>query len=163
MARHEPLHPVHETVSEMEWNRETGRLEVAMRLDVLDEQWLAKRFAKSRPTKTWASEYVRQRIRIRPLPTNEKRREVDDSCTYHWIGRTEEGSHAWWYFEIEPADGEAPTWIDHRVLFERRENYTNRVLILGKVPRQSLSLTSEKPKAKLDPIPDEPKSSPDGR
>ena len=39
------LHPVHETVAEVEWNADTNRIEVALRLDALDEQWLAKKIA----------------------------------------------------------------------------------------------------------------------
>ena len=41
------VHPVHETVAEIEWNPKTHRMEVALRLDVLDAQWLAKKHAKA--------------------------------------------------------------------------------------------------------------------
>ncbi len=41
------LHPVHETISEVEWNPVTRRLEVALRLDVMDAQWLGKRVSRA--------------------------------------------------------------------------------------------------------------------
>ena len=40
------VHPVHETIAEIEWNDETKRLEVALRLDAIDDQWI--RMNKSR-------------------------------------------------------------------------------------------------------------------
>jgi hypothetical protein len=141
------LHPVHETVSEIEWNPKTGRLEVALRLDTLDEQWVREQmkgeedeFAK------WAIPYLRQKFRISELP----KRPQDDHTRYRWIGRDEEGSHVWWYFEIQPEQSQRPSWIDVRLLLERERNYTNRILILDQVPRRSLTLTIQRPKAKLN-------------
>ena len=40
------LHPVHETIAEIEWNNETQRLEVAVRLDAIDDQWIRREFKK---------------------------------------------------------------------------------------------------------------------
>lgn len=40
------LHPVHETIAEIEWNNESQRLEVAVRLDAIDDQWIRREFKK---------------------------------------------------------------------------------------------------------------------
>ena len=141
------LHPVHETVSEVEWNPTSRRLEVAMRLDVLDEQWLRRQSnARDSEYSRWATAYLRRHFRI-TLPA---KKGEPDSARYHWIGRDEEGSHAWWYFEIEPRDGQKPTWIEVRTLLERDESYVNRILVLGRAPRRALTLTIQQPKASLE-------------
>lgn len=150
------LHPVHETVSEIEWNAETSRLEVALRLDVLDEQWLRKKLGGKEPVSQWAIGYLQQNFRVTERPKGKK----PDSTTYRWVGRKEEGSHVWWYFEIEPPDKQRPTWIDQRVLLEREENYTNRILILDQTPRRSLDLNAQRPKANLDEAADDTDSTP---
>ena len=59
------LHPVHETVSELEWNAKTGRLEVALRLDALDEQWLREQTdGRASDVAGWVLPYLRQKFRI---------------------------------------------------------------------------------------------------
>lgn len=149
------MHPVHETVSEIEWNSETGRLEVALRLDALDEQWLRKRLARPPQAKgVWETTYLRDRFRIAPPPEQHE----SDSTTYRWIGRDEEKGHVWWYFEIEPADKQPPTWIQQRLLFEKGENHTNRVLVLGAVPTRTVILTMQKPQAFLKQTDDDDES-----
>jgi len=154
------LHPVHETISEVEWNAETKRLEVALRLDLLDEQWLRKTVGRQeQDDPKWAIRYLRQKFRIAERPKHEQ----PDSTTYRWLGRDEEGSHVWWYFEIEPAESKRPTWIEQQILFEREENYTNRILILDQVPHRSLNLTIQRPKANLNQAADEPNSIPADR
>ena len=147
------LHPVHETFAEIEWNRDTRRLEVALRLDVLDEQWLARRAGDPpRSVPEWAIDYLRQRFRVAERPEKDR----SDPTTYRWIGRDEQGAHVWWYFEIEPADGKRPSWIDHRVLLERADTHTNRILILDHQPARSQILTIERPRANLNQATNEP-------
>jgi hypothetical protein len=94
----------------------------------------------------WAIPYLQQRFRI----TEPTKPELPDNCVYCWVGRQEEGSHVWWYFEIKPDDKSRPQWIDQRVFLERQENYTNRVLSLDHLPRRMLTLTSERPRANWD-------------
>ncbi len=139
------MHPVHATLSEVEWNEKTKRLEVAVRLDSLDEQWLEKQYGIGRKESKWATEYVSRRIRVTELPKPPDR----DNCRYHWIGRQQDGAHVWWYFEIETPGGEPPTWIEQRVLFEREDDYTNRLVILNADPKRSLTLTKKQPRGSL--------------
>ncbi|NNE00689.1 MAG: hypothetical protein HKN47_25515 [Pirellulaceae bacterium] len=171
------MHPVHETVSEIEWNPQSGRLEVAVRLSVLDEQWIQQRHATNRePVNKWAIRYLQSRFRVDPSanvklaespanassvaevpPTNTA--QARRHAVYHWIGREEEGSHVWWYFEIETAKKAKPAVVEQRMLFEREDKYANRVLILGKteskvskatVSRRAVTLTIDQPTARLD-------------
>ena len=162
------LHPVHETFSEVEWNAETGRLEVALRLDPLDEQWLRKKYAASEELSRWAPRYLRDRFRITEKPKSDREAgeqtpatdsggppgdhdaHRDDTATYHWIGRQEGKSHVWWYFEIEPIDQQPPRWIDVRLLWERDDRYMSRVLSLGQTPRRALTCTRVQPRVLFD-------------
>ncbi len=133
------LHPVHATLSEIEWNGKTGRLEVALQLDSLDEQWLKKQNDRGPDNSKWMVDYVRRHVRVAPLPEKGKQ----DSTKYHWLGRQKDGAHVWWYFEIETPDGRKPEWIEQTTLFEREDNYTNRVLVLNANPKRSMSLTKK--------------------
>jgi len=141
------MHPVHETVAEVEWNPKTCRLEVAMRLDALDEQWLRRRARPDRQSEgQWELDYLKRRFRISVSPGEGEA----DSASYRWLGREEERGHVWWYFEIEPDDKQVPKWVDDRVLFEKEENQANRVIVLGGVPKRTLVLTMQRPKAFLN-------------
>jgi len=135
------LHPVHETLSEVEWNDKSKRLEVALRVHSLDEQWLRKQHSQHRSHSTWATDYVRKHFRISPLPKKGEK----ETDKYNWIGRQPDGAHVWWYFEIEGPAKQPPKWIQQTTLLEREDNYTNRVLLLHEKPKRSLSLTKKHP------------------
>ncbi len=139
------MHPVHATLSEVEWNQTTNRLEVAIRLDSQDEQWLRRRYGKDREESDWMIGYVRQRVRISEAPQADDR----DESRYHWIGRQEDGAHVWWYIEIDSPGNDPPTWIEQRMLLEREDNYSHRVLILNTDPKRSLTLTQKQPRGSL--------------
>ena len=79
------LHPVHETVSELEWNAETKRVEVALRLDTTDEQWLKQQVGGDDETGVWAVRYLRQKFRVT------RSTKQQDRPRYRWIGRDDEG------------------------------------------------------------------------
>ena len=158
------MHPVHETVSEVQWNPETKRLEVALRLDVLDEQWLRRRYANGRDLEQWATEYLAKQFRVDPPPTaadsspssaelpTAARDHADASTrrdTYHWIGRKQDGARVWWFFEIEPASAKRPAVIEQRVLFESDSRYINQILVLGSDPKRSFGLTADQPRGPL--------------
>ena len=140
------VHPVHETVAEVEWNSMTHRMEVALRLDALDAQWLSKQAVTNKQGQSWRLAYLRQRFRV----TDTVGAGQSETSAYHWIGREQKGAHVWWYFEIEPTNGRKPQWIQQRMLGEREPNYTHRILILGESGKRSLNLSSQKTKARFD-------------
>ena len=149
------VHPVHETVAEIQWNAKTHRMEVALRLDILDEQWLAKTHSqattKSGATQNWHLKYLEQKFRVtEPASSGHPL-----TSSYHWIVREQKGPHVWWYFEIEPTDKTKPEWIQQRMLEDREPNYTHRILILGDLGKRSLNLTTRKNKARLDQAKDD--------
>lgn len=141
-------HPSHESFSEVEWNSKTGRLEVALRLDALDEQWLKRQLKNAADNKNWPLEYVQSTYRIAELP----KKNESDSTKYRWVGREEEGPHVWWYFEIEPNDHGLPNWVEVRVLFEREKNYVHQFVRLDLKPRYSKLLTHQFPRRPFSPV-----------
>lgn len=146
------MHPVHETVAELEWNAESKRLEVALRLSLLDEQWIRQQHPKMENVGQAAIEYLQKRFQVDPITS--KRTAEEKAPRYHWVGREEQGSHVWWYFEIEPSGGQAPKVISSRMLLERDDRYRHRVIVLGRNHQRATTLTPSKPTAKLSWTPD---------
>ena len=143
------VHPIHETVSEVEWNAKTKRVEVALRISVLDEQWLERSLQSKADRKTWALGYLKAKYRFFPAPPVKRTRVTPNRSAnerVHWVGRKEDGSHVWWFFEYEPHDQEMPKSIEQRMFFERDQGYINRVVVLGQTPRRALELTTKKPR-----------------
>ena len=135
------LHPVHETVTEVEWNVETGRLEVAVRLHALDEQWIRRQQDREANVEDVAMAYVKKHIRLNvDADTTSPSRDV-----YHWVGREEDGAQVWWYFEVTPANGEEPKSLRQTMLFEHEKSYINRVVYLSREPKLAQSLSIAKP------------------
>ena len=138
------MHPVHETVSEISWNANSNRVEVALRLDVLDEQWIAKHQNDSEAKlEQKAIAYLAKRFRV----TAEAKKGEPDSAKYRWVGRQPEGAHVWWLFEIEPTNQRRPSFVKVELLLDQNNNYTQRLIFLDESPKRSVNLTSEKPQA----------------
>lgn len=143
------LHPVHETVSEVEWNPQTHRLEVAVRLHVLDEQWIRRQADREADLKDVATAYVKKHFRVGADAAATETNVTKD--TYHWIGREEDGSHVWWYIEIEPVEHTEPRFLRVTMLFEHENSYVNRIVVLSRLPKLAQTLTIARPKMDLSP------------
>ena len=136
------LHPFHETVAEIEWNEKTKRVEVALRISILDQQWIEQQSKPDAKARVWAVDYLKKHFQV-------GRQNKRSAARYHWVGRQTRGSHVWWYFEIELENGDRPETISQRILFDRHEGYVNRVILLGKKSRRAVTLTIEQPEARL--------------
>lgn len=151
------MHPVHETVCELEWNPNNRRVEVAMRIDVLDEQWIAHQLDAKIDTDSnsdWRGKFLRSQLFFDPVASAAE----DSQPTgrpIRWIGRKKDGAHVWWFFEVVCDDGKPPTTIRTRLLFDRQSNYQHRVVVLGTkvsedAKRPSFVLTNQNPSASLE-------------
>ncbi|QEG00900.1 hypothetical protein Mal15_49760 [Stieleria maiorica] len=152
------MHPVHETVCEIEWNAETKRVEVALRIDVLDEQWMARSIGADSDDQ-WRGNYLRSRVFFDPISDNSVSDNGDmpdpSGRPIKWLGRKPDGGHAWWFFEVVCEDGVPPTSILSRLLFDRDRNYRHHIVVLGRPAgddgkRVSIVLTEQKPSARLE-------------
>lgn len=143
------MHPVHETVSEVQWNPESKCLEVSLRLSVLDEQWIHREMSKDSKKEDAKIGYLRY-LKSRFLLDPAGKKKPADHARYKWIGRSEEGSHVWWYFEVYPDDKLRPKKLENRLMFDRDKSYTNRVLILEtEKPKRAITLSTKHPEAAL--------------
>lgn len=151
-------HPVHETLWEVQWNRTAGTVEVALRLNALDEQWIQKTHnAKQR--KDWRADFLAGQIYFDPI-----KREVTDAKSdrgdyvglpIKWVGRKEEGAHVWWFFEVNAKDGKPPSQVRTRLLFDHERDYQHWLIVLGDRDsptkrRPAVVLTRQRPQLKLD-------------
>lgn len=146
------VHPVHETVTEIEWNAGSGRLEVAIRLDADDERWIREKMNADVDANVsdWAIEYLKKRFRVADLSESKSASKAGiDPTTYHWIGRDRDGAYAWWYFEIDAGDRRRPEWFDHQVLFDREPDFLHRVLILDGTPPTAINVTGQRTRVSL--------------
>lgn len=75
------LHPVHETIAEVEWNAETKRLEVALRLDVVDAEWIRRRITQEAKRKIDAVGQPRASQQSPPLANQETPTGANDATT----------------------------------------------------------------------------------
>ena len=103
------LHPSQETFVELQWNETTKRVEIAMRLSILDEQSLAGEHLKAAEP---VFEGIVNRLRfgsseeLDSVATDREKRKAMRS-RYHWIGRQAEGAHVWCYLEYAPPERES--------------------------------------------------------
>lgn len=153
------MHPVHETVCEVQWNPKTKRVEVALRLDAMDEQWIEKRNANPNPdtqpdTDTdWHARFLASRIQFDPVRDKRLKSRVTGR-PIKWVGRKEDGGHVYWFFEVVCDDGKPPESVQTRLLFDRDSSYQHRIIVLGPegpegVKNHSMLLSERKPKAPL--------------
>lgn len=108
------MHPVRETLAEIQHNPDTNRLEIALRLAIEDERVLLRRHVKTRvvdreQTRRAALEVLSEQLRIGTREFIEQERlspgqRAELSARYHWVGRETEGAHVWWFFELELRD-----------------------------------------------------------
>lgn len=156
------MHPVHETLCEVEWNSEERCVEVAMRVDVLDEQWMKKKWLESkRPdpsggheASNWRIDLLRQQFLFDPTtgPAPDTKR---TGRPLRWVGRKSEGAHVWWFFEVVCRDGRPPESAESTLLLDRHPDYQHHIVVLGNPPSKkdkgrSVTLTKDAPKAAIE-------------
>ena len=149
------MHPVHETVCEVQWNAESKTTEVAIRLDGLDEEWIEKQhkdtFSKS--DTDWRQAFLKAHVIFDPIRRG-KSALWPSGRPIRWHGRKEDGAHVWWFFEVKGEPFEPPKNVQMRILFDRNKNYQHRIIVLGKNPDGSANskavvLTLKRPEADL--------------
>ncbi len=147
------MHPVHETVTEVQWNPESRRYEVSMRLHILDQDWIEKRANKEPLIENWAVDYLSKKFVIRSESEPSEIAGIESSSVKKatatqkliWVGSREEGSHVWWFFEVEPSSAKLPHRLEQRLFFERNEGFSHRVLWIGELSKTAFTLTIERP------------------
>ncbi|MEZ6043805.1 MAG: DUF6702 family protein [Planctomycetaceae bacterium] len=96
------LHPFHSSIAEAEWNSETSRFEVALKLNGAEfEQELSQLHNRriNIETSEGAEEIVRSYVQQRFCMATASH----PHCRMHWAGMEVAIRDVWLYFEVEPA------------------------------------------------------------
>lgn len=138
-------HPFHTSVAECDWNPQSKRWEISLRVHAGDIEIALTQFAgkklniESDESQKTICEYLSNRFRIsgqsaaRSLkPTDFASSTISDKTQssevgnrLHWLGQELEGNWAWFYFEMEPsADLESPVLVS-QLLTEVNEDQIN--------------------------------------
>ena len=140
------LHPFHVAIFETEWNAESGRFEMAMRLDPRDFST-----ALSKATKEKIDLEKADTDQIRPiiLAYLKKRFTVRDAdgtlAKWHYVGLENEPKFVWLYVELEPPSDAKMLKLSAMMLHEVAPSQVNTMLLSGK-PTQSLRFSKSQPK-----------------
>jgi len=98
-------HPFHSTFTEMEWNRASGRFEVAVQLPGLQIDDELSRLHKRRinletaeDSERLLQEYIQSRFSVTGKGQGQ--------CQLHWVGMEIDTRNVWAYFEVELSGGD---------------------------------------------------------
>ena len=152
-ATTEHSHPFHVTIAEVEYNPETQRFEVALRVDPLDlQQALAKRLKQPErdleqieKLEDHLKGYVADHFRIVPANGSAPAKALE------WVGHEIDVKTAWLYFEITPPDRVDPNScaLIQTMFQEIEPTYLHTVNYSHGKLRATLRLTYEQPRVPL--------------
>ena len=140
------LHPVHETVAELQWDQTENSLQVALRLDTQDEQWLQKRYGKA-DAKPWQVDLLRRQYVFLMKPPKEQQAGEKQAIgmPIEWVGRQPEGAHVWWFFEVPCPNGQRPQWLYSQLLFDQSSTFLHRIIVLQDAATKEHTASSNQP------------------
>ena len=142
------VHPFHVSVAEMEFDAETKKLEVALRVWPIDLEKVL-RLKHQQAVDLDKTENVDELIVAYLLASFLVQKGDGDPIQIEWVGKEIDAKHAWLYFEI-PVDDPADLLITNRVCFEAVPDQENTILFRHDSRQLSLRFTHDRAKAKLD-------------
>ncbi len=136
-------HPFHVSVAEMEFNKETGCLEVALKVWPEDLEKALNQGSKTRidldKTKNidqLITNYLKKNIRIES--PDKKKAELN------WIGKELEIKQAWLYFEVKTVKEPVDFTYSNRIFFVLQDDQINMFNLKFKTRRASISFARDK-------------------
>ena len=140
-------HPSHVAIAEVEWNRETGNLEVAMRLRPEDVEDALSRMLRSERVDLERTKDVDKHLAAYLTPhftvaANDQRQ------TIQWVGKEVTLRFVWVYFEVPMPENAATAdlTLSCTVLMDLLPDQTNTVLLRDGNARWSKQFTRHKPR-----------------
>lgn len=141
-------HPRHESIAEAEWNRETGKLEVALRLRPEDiESALTRVLRRSKRVNLDSTPDVDEHLqaylgaRFTLHSADSKKRQE-----FVWIGKEVDLRYAWVYFELTMPAAPEQAVLSSTVLMDLLPDQVNTVLIKDGRRQSSLQFSRLKPR-----------------
>lgn len=147
------MHPFHTSVAELDWNSQTARWEISLRIHAGDlELALQREFGDKLPIESPACEsriqsYLASRFLLTsqahaeklaidphfkpapvdgPFPPADRAKSATEDCgTIHWVGSELEGNWLWIYFEMTPPETQQPLGLVSQLLMEVNQDQIN--------------------------------------
>jgi hypothetical protein len=148
VAQRASAHPFHVSIAEAEWNAESKRLEVAMRVAPEDlEAALTNRaetkvrLEETEDVDKQITDYLNDHFTLRKPETED---EEAKPLELHWIGKEVTTKSAWLYFEIDAPDGVAGLELTNRVFVNEEETQINTVVIREGKQKTTLRFDKER-------------------
>ncbi len=145
-------HPFHTTTAEMEWNRDSGRWEVSLKMQGFDAQRAFQSQNQASPSLDRANKETIKQVFSKYLSTRFKLENArKESSEFHWIGMEEQGASLWFYFELTPPQDTTDLKLFQTVLHEFETDQVNTVTVRSDRPR-SINLTRKSPSIALSAL-----------
>ncbi|QEG40349.1 DUF6702 family protein [Roseimaritima ulvae] len=158
------VHPYHRSLAEVQWNTESQRYEVALRVDPRDlDNALSDQHRRpvvldrmdEADANAMLKAYVGKHLRLlRPQSDSNRADEdkrPDKAATMHWVGfeADDRGKYLWLYFEWTPASGEAPQWIENRLFMKTEPTHISTLVFTELDKRPALVFTKQRSRQPL--------------
>ena len=142
------VHPFHVSVAEIEFNKESGCLEVALRVWPEDLEKALGQISK-KPVDLDKTpkidelifDYLKKNIRIS--------QDGKKNCKMVWVGKEVEVKQAWLYFEVKTGREPDGFQFSNTIFFELQDDQINIFNLKMKDRRASLSFAKDKSSHKL--------------
>ena len=144
-------HPYHTTLAEADWNGETNRLEIALRL--LPEDFERALSARDRGSKPPADDPGALDDRIVAWLSQDFRVIPNDGepAPIEWVGKEISIEYVWLYFEIPLPGGLDGVTFEHRLLLDLEPEQVNTLLLRHDGERTTLTFRREGFRRRLAP------------
>jgi hypothetical protein len=157
-------HPFHISVAEMEYNPQTKKIEVSLKLHAVDFERALSQLAgrtvnvDKQPIKELASAYLSERFYLVEPSVASRDASVDavkdltgnKRSQLHFVGHELQTTWLWLYFELQPPETVQDLWLVNTVLFETTAGQINTVTVRHHGKRVALKMTEKEPRATFD-------------
>lgn len=143
-------HESHVAIAEIQWNEESGKLEVALRVRPEDLEEALTRMLRAEPrvnldtyedVDRHIADYLRPRFTLSLAGKRQK---------LHWVGKEVDLRHAWLYFELDAERFEQAT-LGCTVLMDILPDQLNTVLLRQGRQRVSFDFVRQRPSQEISP------------
>ncbi len=142
-------HPFHVSIADAEFNRQSGKLEVALRVHPVDlEGILSRRVGHSVDLDQTPDvdqqivAYLRETIRVH--------RSTEEPLPLEWVGKEVGAKYVWLYFEFACPEPTGRWEVTNRLFMDWLADQTNTMTFRLGDERRSLSFTGEEARRWLD-------------
>ncbi len=147
-------HPFHVSLAEVEWNKKSQSLEVALRVWPGDiESVLRQREGKRIDLDTTSkiddllTAYLTEKLRF--FAGGQKSKDAKP-LAIKWVGKEVNTKEAWLYFEVPFSDPNQTLSIENRLLFELLPDQQNTMIFKQKKKRSTLTFHQDKARQAIE-------------